>query len=897
MIAHYHVISHTHWDREWYLPFEQFRVRLIDLIDNLLRILEQEPGYRFHLDAQTIMIEDYLEVKPRKKALLKRHVREGRILTGPWYVQNDFTLTSGEATIRNLLIGTEMAEHFGKCTLIGYVPDQFGLIAQLPQIFNGFGIDTVLFGRGYSFDTPVKAEFWWRGEDGSETLAVVMPYWYNNAQRFPDDPEQALRLLENIRRNLQKTSTTRHFLLMNGVDHLEAQEDLFPILNRLNVHISDDERIFQSTMPDYMEHVKHAVKDLAEHRGELRFGDEHQILAGTLSSRYYLKQWNSRIQAFLEHRLEPIFSFLVMLGIPEYPREMLRYLWKLLLQNHPHDDICGCSVDAVHQHMVDRFQRVREAGELLLQKGLNLFGEHFDRRHLFEYQHIILILNTCQNTRDGIVEVCVEFLKDANIRNLCLHDDSGQPVPFVIRNTFEKMKGIASPINLPTNIGVTAFDIAFLAKAVPGLGYAALIVTPESTSDTLAMNDARKIAGDSDPRTLENGFLRVEIHENGSLDMIDKRSGYRYRNLLLIEDREDVGDAYIYRQNPALTPILSDTVSASVKVLEHNTLRTIVEISYVLLLPESYCFERNARRPHLVEVPITVVLSLGKHAPSLEVSITIRNHVKDHRMRVLFPTGFSIETTYAGSPFDITKRDRNLLKSGLLKVRQQPNTGWIAVENRDVGLAILNEGLYEYEHLERTLALTLFRGNGFISNDQSALPVEETWLVPENQCLGEATFRLALYPFQGSVREANIAHRAQEFLNPLFCSTQPVDVKLFSGGRPFVQDSDIATIFFRSKRYPALDIPLRGQFITLRSDDLLLSCLKLGERRDYVILRIWNTSEEIGTGRLTTHRRVKKAYRLNLKEQRDKALPIAKNNSIEIHAKPKEIVTLELVFV
>ena len=134
------VISHTHWDREWYQSFEKFRMRLCDLINNLFDILDNYPDYIFHLDAQTIVLEDYLQVYPENEKKLKDYIKSGNIVVGPWYVQNDFYLSSGEATVRNLLIGSELAEKFGECAKVGYTPDQFGLCSQLPQIFNKFDI-------------------------------------------------------------------------------------------------------------------------------------------------------------------------------------------------------------------------------------------------------------------------------------------------------------------------------------------------------------------------------------------------------------------------------------------------------------------------------------------------------------------------------------------------------------------------------------------------------------------------------------------------------------------------------------------------------------------------------------------------------------------------------------
>ncbi len=36
-----HIISHSHWDREWYLPFESHRMQLVELFDNLLICLRK----------------------------------------------------------------------------------------------------------------------------------------------------------------------------------------------------------------------------------------------------------------------------------------------------------------------------------------------------------------------------------------------------------------------------------------------------------------------------------------------------------------------------------------------------------------------------------------------------------------------------------------------------------------------------------------------------------------------------------------------------------------------------------------------------------------------------------------------------------------------------------------
>ena len=222
-----HVISHTHWDREWYQPLELFRLRLVDLIDRLLDLMESDPEFRFfNLDGQGIVLEDYLRLRPGNEQRLKALISEGRITIGPWYVLNDEFLVSGESTVRSLLIGHRVVSQFGPVMKIGYLPDQFGNMSQMPQILRGFGIDNCIFGRGWQAVDGRNMEFEWRSPDGSSVLSSLMWFWYNNAQDIPAEAEAGKTWFEALRNRMAPVSGSSHLLFMNGVDHLEAQYNL-----------------------------------------------------------------------------------------------------------------------------------------------------------------------------------------------------------------------------------------------------------------------------------------------------------------------------------------------------------------------------------------------------------------------------------------------------------------------------------------------------------------------------------------------------------------------------------------------------------------------------------------------------------------------------------------------
>jgi hypothetical protein len=231
------VVSHTHWDREWYLPFQKFRMKLVDLIDGLLEILDTEPTYRyFTLDGQTIVLEDYLEVRPENRERLAKYIREGRILIGPWYVLPDEFLVSAESLVRNLLLGHIMAESYGGVMPVGYLPDTFGHPAQIPQILRGFGLDNAIIYRGLA---PERSEFLWEAPDGSAVLAVYLPGGYCNAMQLTAAPWRFLDRLPEIIGKVKAMATTDNLLLMNGCDHLPARREIEEIIAQANQRLGE----------------------------------------------------------------------------------------------------------------------------------------------------------------------------------------------------------------------------------------------------------------------------------------------------------------------------------------------------------------------------------------------------------------------------------------------------------------------------------------------------------------------------------------------------------------------------------------------------------------------------------------------------------------------------------
>jgi membrane-associated phospholipid phosphatase len=366
------VIPHTHWDREWYERFEGYRARLVPMVSRLLDILERDPDFRsFTFDGQTIAIQDYLEKRAADRPRIEALVRSDRLLIGPWHVLADLVLVSGESIVRNLQEGLRSAGELGRAARVAYVADPFGHPAQLPQILRAFGYDTYVFARGMGDEgESVGSEFWWVSPSGDRVRAAHLVDHYSNALPLVGPPEEdpaALRrrVKERTAKILDRLTPYANgdvLLLMVGDDHADAYARLPDAVREMRQAFRNvDARVasledFAAAMPA----LQHEIS------GEIVSGRYRPILRGVNSTRVWIKQENVACERLLLEWCEPLDAL-----TGGTARDELRDLWRMLLQNHPHDSICGCSIDAVHDvDMAPRFAYVRERGDALASRLL-----------------------------------------------------------------------------------------------------------------------------------------------------------------------------------------------------------------------------------------------------------------------------------------------------------------------------------------------------------------------------------------------------------------------------------------------------------------------------------------------------------------------------------------------
>ncbi|HEY1584157.1 MAG TPA: hypothetical protein VGH63_00645, partial [Polyangia bacterium] len=403
------VVSHTHWDREWYQPFEIFRARLCDMVGALLDILDGDPQFRhFMLDGQTVCVDDILALRPSLRARLQAHIADGRIGIGPWYVLQDEFLVGAESIVRNLAEGLRSARRFGRPMPIGYLPDAFGHIAQMPRILRGFDLATAVVWRGVG-DTSPGSEWRWRAPSGAEVLCLFLPGGYGNAHALGSDDAAALARLRADLANVLPQSRAATLLWMNGNDHQPAEPyvpALVAALGRALPDVDVEHASLERAAALVRERVDVAALPVVD--GELRRATPTvPVLSGVWSARSWQKRSHDRAQALLVRFADP---FVALAGLDR--REQLAHAWRALLQCQPHDSICGCSVDEVHRDIDTRLRHVTQLGGTLVAEATQaLVGA---RTPDFALHDAIAILNPHPFAATAMADVEVQRSVDAS---------------------------------------------------------------------------------------------------------------------------------------------------------------------------------------------------------------------------------------------------------------------------------------------------------------------------------------------------------------------------------------------------------------------------------------------------------------------------------------------------
>jgi len=733
------IVPHTHWDREWYSPFQTFRLRLVDLLDGLLPQLEADPSYaHFLLDGQMAVVDDYLAVRPEMEERLRALATTGRVAMGPWYALPDEFLVSGETLVRNLQRGLRVAARFGGATEVGYLPDMFGHVAQMPQLLRQLGFEHAVVWRGVPRAID-RSGFLWSAPDGSTVRAEYLPLGYGNGALVPDDAKALLRRIGEFEAE-QGDLLVGPILWMNGTDHLLPQPWLGRVVAEANALDGDHELHICSLA----EHVQGAPTDgLPSWTGELRSGARANLLMGVASNRVDVKQAAAVAERALERLAEPLAA--LFLPPDRWPGALLDEAWLEVIRNSAHDSICACSVDEVCDAVLHRFHEATQIADGLATRALEALGARVAGTGP-------VVVNPSARTRGGVVELRLpgtevpegcQLVSERPAERL-LMDDTPVAVATVMVSELEYVRGILSftveaadgtellhvereeagtLVTPPVRRDLTALRreragetvrvrvtnkpaLTVLARVddVAGYGWQAWSGASASTPPVTATE-----------RELANGRITVTIDGSDGTFAIDGHAG-----LGALIDGGDVGDTYNWCP-PDAERLVDRPIAVATRVLEAGPVRARVEVLRTFDLPTHV---DGPARTGSQPVEVTTVLELRAGDDLVRVDVAFDNHgVRDHRLRAHFPLPSPATSSLAECAFAVV--ERGLVAEGgptEMALATYPSRRFVSAG----GLTIVHEGLLEYELVDidgdaaSTLALTLLRCTGMLSQGPMA---------------------------------------------------------------------------------------------------------------------------------------------------------------------------------
>lgn len=803
---------HTHWDREWYQPFEEFRLRFIEVFDKIINELNQNKIQQFYLDGQTVALEDYLEIFPEKKEQIINLIKNKRIIVGPWYALADEFLVSGESLIRNLLIGTNQAKDFGCDDFIGYLPDAFGHCEAMPLIFKSFGIETALLWRGAG---EKQTTFNWESKDGSGIRTIHLPQGYFQ-DIFTQDwtYSQKAKALTKILDKIAGAANNEVLLIPIGADHLATPDELNDQLDKINKNLKNY-KIEQGSLTDYAQSLK--ALNIKTYQGELRDNSKSDILSSVFSTRMYLKQQNARSQWLLTKLAEPLQSICELASITPSRKSQLNYAWKNLLKNHAHDSICGCSVDPVHQEMEVRTQKIDQVTNGIIDRCLRDVSKNIKEGDIAVFNASsypftgMISLKTSdklpQKLQKQLISTNKAFAKDLlyDIQRIPVTEDYLPQKEYLIK--VENLK--------PNSISVISKNQK-LEKSLQQLSI---------TEDEI-----------------KNENIQAKIKKDGSLEITNLKTGSKFTGAHIFEDIADNGDTYNFAPLKNDTPIKSKFIGS--KIIEKGPLRVLLRLTYSIKIPAD--ISKNSRSKMLLNHIITTDMMLAENADFVEFQTTWQNKAKNHLLQVRFELKEKITKLICEDHFGLIERkfdpDYKMAdytpapKKTELKTNTAPIQRFVWAQ----GFGLITEGLSECEVEKNKLKLTLLRSTGIISNPINAsrgTPAGPPLTTPDAQCLRPLVQRYAVFVCENPVE---LFKQAEVFMGCTL-TTQGI--------------SDITTI--------------PNVFIDTNNENICTIAIKTSENNSKaVVIRLLNLTDKSQNLNIRTNLPIKEIFEINSLEQK-----------------------------
>jgi mannosylglycerate hydrolase len=813
-----YLVPHTHWDREWYRPFQSFRMQLVELIDTVLDMLESDEHFAFTLDGQLSTIDDYLEVRPGAEERIRRHVESGRLAVGPWLILMDEFLVSGESLVRNLELGMRRGEEMGGAMQIGYLPDMFGHIAQMPQILRRAGLDDAVVWRGVPAAVDAHA-FRWVAPDGSAVRAQYLHDGYGNAAYIFAVPHRMHEALERFVDHSRHWYGSDPMLGMYGTDHTAP-------IPRLGTLVRDADELLHetgiqiATLAKYVDEVADGLPARPVWHGEMRAAARSNVLMGVTSARIDIKAACGRAERLLERYAEPLTSLWV--PADAWPAAFLGLAWRRVIENSAHDSICGCSVDEVADQVHVRYAEAQQIAASLARRALSGVAARVPRQ-------AAVVMNPSPFEREDLIEIELPIPEEWSELSLELPDgrrvatqelEHSEPLLYTAElrgsemdELFNKFHGrevfdrswngfeidrvdgrprITFDVDddpHPAFLDVTAMrsEIEEAMQATDEHWIVRILARPRRRmlaclpAPALGWTAARPLAGsaelddpvgvDDDGRGMRNAELAIRVAEDGTLEL-SAADGTRLSGAGRLVDGGDFGDSYNYAP-PAKDTLVDCPEEVGVRVLESGPLRCRIAIDRSYRWPVGLQPDGSRRSGDMQPVTVTTEISLRTGEPFMRLRVAFENRVMDHRLRLHLPLARPAGASFAEGQFAVVSRGLDA-EGGYREhaLPTWPARGWVAAG----GVAVLLDHILEYELLSepgasaaRELALTIHRGIGLISSNDNPYrsdPAGPEIAVPGAQGLGPRHVGFAVYPHAGTWSDADIVRGADRYQHP-----------------------------------------------------------------------------------------------------------------------------------
>ena len=924
-----HIVTYTHWDREFRWEFERTRMRLVDCIDHLLEIMDKNPDYRsFHFDGQFDLIDDYLEIRPENTERIRKLVQSGRAEIGPWFSLPDCAPIHGESVIRNLQYGLKRSREFGEPLMCGYNVFSFGQIGQLPQIYANFNIDAAVFYKRLDPKKSKYHEFIWESPDGSKLLAsrlgpearwnfffaAHIPIVYDKDAWHKDwqykwgelgkvfhtanpenygwfyeilDPETSFHR-ENLRRGMERalhtvegTAAPDCVLMFEGTDFTEPHPLTVEYIKALQEEYRGELEIVHSTLTDYLTELKEKMRhvaDLDTVAGPMRDGPVGSIHTDVFTTHPEIMIDNSHAENKLIRYAEPLSSFAWLSGLAGYPSAYLEKIWKLLFQSHAHDSMHGLGPKTLADGEVARLSQARIIAEGLERKGLECITKEINTSGVDDTEIFLAVHNPSSFPRSEVVEAYVDIPMSVILQDVIIEDMAGNRV--LVQEVSRKANtraGLYHPRNRNMPFYCTKVRLFFEARDIPACGYKTFKIKwtekneypyPHEDWDVPKILEHDMLTG---ANQAENEYIKVNVNPNGTINLLNKITGKRYANLNYFLDQGERGNMWMHDDAANDRLINSLGAQAQVAAVIRGPLAVKFAVELTMRLPRDYNFATETRSDVLIDMPIRMELILKKGSRYLEVVTTIGNTVKDHHFKVCMPADLNADRTWAEGSFMVCEYPVNPSYTDGQRgdeLARHPAQLWFDVANDREGFAVLTDATKDYEVLEGDPSNTL--AMGLVRSSRLRIPCDNRlWMEypgdESSQSLREFTYRYAFMPHEGQWEDGGLYNQSLSFAAPMNVCQFGRQEGIFGPEKSFVE---------------------------IQGDNIILSAVAKSEN-DNLLLRFFNPSNCGKRARIVFGFGVTRATAVRLDGKAIEELPLT-DNTVEAYVGHGKICTLEV---